>query len=231
MNDRDIDRALANHPPVDRRLLDRVATAIPPDVAPVRPLPPRSILTARLIAAGALAAVAGASVLGFNAVPRLAAVQAAVIFPALLVLICMAAVAATAAMVPGSRQLVRPGSLIVLACAAMAGIFALVFQDYSVAHFVRQGVPCLIAGTANAVPAALLAWFILRRGFAVRAISAGAAAGALAGLAGVLMLALHCPLFQAPHAMFWHVAVIPCSAAAGAVVARVYAGLMSRASV
>jgi hypothetical protein len=41
-------------------------------------------------------------------------------------------------------------------------------------------------------------------------------AGTLAGLAGVTMLELHCPNFEALHVMLWHTAVVPASGAAGA---------------
>lgn len=72
----------------------------------------------------------------------------------------------------------------------------------------------------NAVPAALFVWLVVRRGFVLDSAAAGAAAGAVAGLAGVLMLELHCPLLEAPHAMVWHVAVIPLCALAGAATGR-----------
>jgi hypothetical protein len=41
-------------------------------------------------------------------------------------------------------------------------------------------------------------------------------AGTLAGLAGVTVLELHCANLQVPHVMLWHTAVMPVSAAAGA---------------
>jgi len=53
----------------------------------------------------------------------------------------------------------------------------------------------------------------------VDSLGAGLARGALAGLAGVGMLELHCPNFEAPHVMVWHTAVLPLSAAAGALLA------------
>ena len=43
--------------------------------------------------------------------------------------------------------------------------------------------------------------------------------GTLAGLAGVTMLELHCANLEAPHVMLWHTAVMPISAAAGALLA------------
>jgi hypothetical protein len=220
MNDRELDRALSQTPQVDPAVLRGIANAIVPNLRPVRPLSP-PVLAAQLIAVSAAAAFAGAGVLGFKGIQRLSAVQSAAIFPAVALFICLAAALSTAAIIPGARQRVRPAVLVALACAALAGIFALVFHDYSTAGFVREGVRCLTAGVANAIPAALLAWIVLRRGFAVNATAAGAAAGALAGLAGILMLELHCPLLQAPHAMLWHVAVIPICGAVGALLPRI----------
>jgi hypothetical protein len=57
---------------------------------------------------------------------------------------------------------------------------------------------------------------MLRHGFAVNAASAGLVAGTLGGLAGVGMLELHCPNLQAAHILVWHTAVVPVSAALGA---------------
>jgi len=56
---------------------------------------------------------------------------------------------------------------------------------------------------------------ILRRGFVLDWSRAGFAAGALSGLAGVVMLELHCPNPKAFHAMVWHVAVVVVSAVLG----------------
>jgi hypothetical protein len=62
--------------------------------------------------------------------------------------------------------------------------------------------------------------WLLRRGFAVNPPAAWFAAGALAGLAGVTMLELHCANFEAPHIIVWHIAVIPLSALIGFLAAR-----------
>jgi hypothetical protein len=128
--------------------------------------------------------------------------------------------AGAAAMVPAARQIVRPLVLAAVATAGLAALFALVLHDYSTARFVDRGIRCLKAGLMDAVPAALLVWLVVRRGFVLDSAAAGAAAGTIAGLAGVLMLELHCPLLEAPHAMVWHVAVVPLCALAGAAAGR-----------
>src|SRR4051812_22850045 len=43
-------------------------------------------------------------------------------------------------------------------------------------------------GLLHAIPAALISWLVLRRGFAVNSLAAGLAIGTLAGMAGVSML-------------------------------------------
>ncbi len=99
---------------------------------------------------------------------------------------------------------------------ALLAVFAVLFHDYRTDHFVSQGIVCLTAGLLHAIPAGLASWLLLRRGFAVNSVAAGLVAGTLAGLAGVTMLELHCANFEALHVMLWHTAVMPVSAAAGA---------------
>ncbi len=220
MNDRDLDRAFQQNAPLDPKLLEKISAGILPEVKPVRPLPARSLIEAQLIAIAAAIAFLGATRIGFYAVHRLSTAQSALIFSGVAVLIWLAAATATAAMIPGARRRIRPFLLIPLACAALIGIFAILFHDYSMAKFVHQGIGCFKWGLMDAVPAGLLAWLVLRRGFAVDSFAAGASAGALAGLAGVLMLELHCPIFKAPHVMVWHVAVIPVAGTVGALLAK-----------
>ena len=226
MNDRDIDRALESANgggrPLDPSLLERISGSILPGLTAVRPLPAPAVLEARLAILTAVAALAGASALGFHGIHKLTVGQSALIFSMLAVLIWLAARANAAAMVPAARRVVRPLPLVVAGSAALAALFALIFHDYSTERFVPQGIACLTAGLLNAIPAGLLVWLVVRRGFALHSAAAGAAAGALAGLAGVLMLELHCPILEAPHVMLWHVTVIPLSALAGAAAGRFF---------
>jgi hypothetical protein len=97
-------------------------------------------------------------------------------------------------------------------------VFALLFRNYRTDHFISSGIACLLAGLVIAIPAALLSSLLLRRGFAVNPASAGLTGGALAGVSGVTMLELQCSNFQALHVLVWHTAVLPVSAAAGALV-------------
>ncbi len=220
MRDSEIDEILeqAGQVPHDvaPALLDRVAGSIGPSLGPVRPLPPAWVLAGGLVLICAAVALAGAARLGLYGIQKLSAFERALIFPALAVLIWLAATACVSEMIPGSRRRVAPGALVWAGSLTLAAVFAVLFHDYRTDHFVSQGVACLTAGLLHAIPAGLASWLLLRRGFAVNSVAAGLMAGALAGLAGVTMLELHCPNFEAPHVMLWHTAVMPISAAAGA---------------
>ena len=223
MKEREIDEVLAqaaqDAPAVSPALFERIAGSIKPSLRPVHPMPPAWLLTAGLILIGAVVALTGAARAGFYGIERLTTFERVLIFPALVLLLWAAAAEFAASMVPGSRRRMYPGVLLAISCLALMGVFAVVFRDYHTTHFVAAGVACFVAGLAHAIPVALLSWLLLRRGFAVNPVTAGAVAGTLAGLAGVTMLELHCPNFQVLHVLVWHTAVIPVGAAVGALIA------------
>jgi hypothetical protein len=99
----------------------------------------------------------------------------------------------------------------------LLGLFALLFHDYRVEHFVPAGLACLLTGLACAAPAVLLGLWLLRRGWAVNPVAAGLVAGEPAGLAGVTLLELHCTNFEALHMIVWHILVVPVTGGAGAI--------------
>jgi hypothetical protein len=115
----------------------------------------------------------------------------------------------------------RPATLLMVVMVAWLSVDAVLFHDYRMGSFVAEGIPCLRAGVAVAVPTGMASWLVLRRGFAVNPANAGLAAGTLAGLAGLTTLELHCANFLAPHVMVWHTAVIPVCGLAGAILARI----------
>ena len=220
MKDKEIDAILkqaaqAPHD-VDLALLDRVAKSIGSSLRPVRPVPPAWVLAGGLALICLAVAVAGAARSGFYGVQKLSILERALIFPTLGILIWLRATATASEMIPGSRRRAAPGLLLGAGSLGLLIVFAVLFHDYRTDHFVSQGIVCLSAGLLHAIPAALASWFLLRRGFAVNAVAAGLVVGTLAGLAGVTMLELHCANLETLHVMLWHTAVMPVSAAAGA---------------
>jgi protein-S-isoprenylcysteine O-methyltransferase Ste14 len=222
MKDREVDaildRAAQAPHEVDPALLASIADSVGRSLAPVRPLPPAWALAGGLVLICAAAALALAAHLGLDGIHKLSAFDRALIFPVLAILVWLAATARVAEIIPGSRRRVAPGLLLPVVSLALLAVFSILFRDYRTDHFL-QGIACLKAGLLDAVPAALASWLLLRRGFATNSVVSGLVAGTLAGLAGVTMLELHCPNFQALHILLWHTAVVPVSGAAGALLA------------
>jgi Negative regulator of sigma F len=222
LRDKEIDailkRAAQGPEVVEPTLLARVAKSIECTMIPVRPVLPTWLLAGELFLACLMVAVAGAARLGFGGFGKLNVVERALIFPALGIFVWLAATAWVNEMIPGSRHRVTSRTLLGFGSVVLAAVFALLFHDYHTEHFVSAGIVCLIAGLLHAIPMAIIGWLILRRGFAVDSVTAGLAAGTLAGLAGVAMLELHCANLQALHVSLWHTAVVPVSAAAGALI-------------
>jgi hypothetical protein len=219
MRDSDIDdvlkRAAGASSDVDPALLDRISRSLGSSLKPVRPLPPSWVVVSGLIGACVAVAVTGAALLGFYGFQKMNAAQAGLIYTVLGLLLVSAALRSAGEMVPGSPRHLAAWVLPFAGSIALIAVFALSFHDYRTERFVPRGVACLTTGLIHAIPASLLAWLLLRRGFAVDSLKAGLARGALAGLAGVTMLELHCSNFEAPHVMLWHTAVLPLSGAAG----------------
>jgi hypothetical protein len=201
---------------VDPLVLKRIGDSIKPSLRAVRPLPPVWLLAGGLVLACAAVSLAGAARAGFFGFAKMNLLERSLVFPALCLLACLAAVSFVHQMIPASRIRVSPGALLAISSVALAAVFADLFRDYHTVHFFSAGIVCLVVGLLHAIPAGLLSWLILRRGFTVNPTSAGLVAGTLAGLAGVGLLELHCPNFQAAHILVWHTAVIPVSAALGA---------------
>lgn len=210
----------------DPEALNRIV-ALQQPLKPVRPLPSRSALALGLLLIAFAVAILGAARVGFFGIAEMAPWQRLLIFPALGILAVIAAHEFISAMIPGSLRRISSGALLTVGIAALLVVFALSFHDYQTTNFVSAGVTCLLIGTLHAIPVALLSWLVLRRGFAVKPIAAGLAAGALAGLAGLGLLELHCNNFQAAHVLVWHTAVVLVSAALGALTAFLLDRLIS----
>ncbi len=232
MRDEEVDKVLQNAsgvaPQVEAALLKRIADSINSSLRPVRPLPPTWVLTGGLALICAVVAVSAAACTGFYGIGKLGLWERVLIFSTLGILVWVAGKEFVSQLIPGSRQHLSVGAFLTIGGAALLGVFALVFRDYHTDHFISAGVACLLTGLLLAIPAAFVSWLLLRRGFAVNSLAAGAAGGGLAGLSGVTMLELHCANFQALHVLVWHTAVVPVSAAAGALVAWALRGQSSQ---
>jgi hypothetical protein len=206
---------------VDAALLKRVGEAMRPSMGRVRPLPATWMLTSGVVLICAAVALAGAARAGFFGFAKMGLLERALIFATLGALTWVAGAEFVNEMIPGSLRRISAGRLLGIGSMALLAVFAVLFRDYHTEHFVSAGVLCLVTGMAHAIPAGLLSWWVLRRGFAVNLVSAGLVAGIVGGLAGVGLLELHCSNFEAMHILVWHTAVLVVSAGLGALVGKV----------
>jgi Negative regulator of sigma F len=218
--DKLLEKASAAPPQVERALLQGIADSINSSLQPVRPMPPTWVLTGGLALICTAVAVAAAALTGFHGIENLSPWERVLIFSTLGILVWAAGNGFANQFIPASSQRLSVGAMLTICIAALLGVFALLFRDYRTDHFIAAGIACLLMGLLLAIPAALLSWLLLRRGFAVNSVAAGLAGGTLAGLCGVTLLELHCANFQAPHVLVWHTAVVPMGAAVGALVGR-----------
>jgi hypothetical protein len=200
---------------VDPAIVERAKQAIVPSLQPVRPAPSPAVQTVVLVMACAVIAWLGAQLSGFEGFFALSVVERVVIFTSLALFTWMGARVFASEMIPGSGLPIRPGWLLSVVCAAIACEFLFFFHDYDMGGFVPQGIECLVNGLLHAIPVGIVAWIVLRRGFAVEPVGAGVAAGILAGLGGVGLLELHCPNLKVMHQTIWHLAVLPLSGIVG----------------
>jgi len=214
--DQILNKAAAAAPEPAPELLQHVAESIRPSLQPVHPLAPAWLLSNGLVLVCLAVSLAGALRAGLFGFARMDPFERALIFPALAILLWAAARTFVAEMIPGSLRRIAPPVLLLLTGAALVGLFAFLFHDPATGHFVPVGLVCPGIGLLHAVPAALLSWLVLRRGFATNPVSAGLIAGTLGGLAGVSLLELHCPNFETAHVLVWHTAVVPVAAGLGA---------------
>ncbi|MGC2636025.1 MAG: NrsF family protein [Acidobacteriaceae bacterium] len=214
--DQILNRSAGEPPAANPEVLQRIADSVKASLRPVRALPSPSLLTGAVLAVCAAVSVLGAARAGFFGFAKMDSLERWLIFCLLAILAAAAADSFVRSMIPASRRYITAAALMGWSCLAMLGVFALLFRDYATHNFFSVGIACLLTGLLHAVPAGLLSWLVLRRGFAVSAVNAGLAAGLLGGLAGVGMLELHCPNFETAHLLVWHTAVIPLSGALGA---------------
>lgn len=231
--DKQIDEifARAGAPDLDLALLGRISASMG-SVPRVKPLMPAVTLALCLFSMTLIVAAAFASRFGYYGVRKLSIEAIVSIFTALAIFTWFAALASVNAMSPGGGLrwknptvteplMANPSKLLLVVLVAWLVVDAIFFRDYDTGAFVAQGIPCLRAGLVGAAPIGIVSWLMLRRGYAVSPVSAGLAAGMMAGLGGLVLLELHCPNFRAPHIMTWHTAVVPVSALAGAALARI----------
>ncbi len=217
MSDSDLDKLLpapAEKPGPDTALIAEIVESLRPGMQPVTPPPHASTLGLALLAGCWMVAILSGAASGLGGLRAQGPIVGSVLLICLLALSAVAARELVSQMTPGSRHLIRPGTLCTIAAATLLLIYGTLFHDYGADHFLNAGLKCLSTGLLVALTAALLCGALLWRGLAGDGSRAGLTLGTLAGLIGIAMLTLHCPALQVSH-LLWHVLVLGVSGFVG----------------
>jgi hypothetical protein len=203
--------------PSEQRItrIQRLMTA---SLEPVRPLPPDrtliSISVALFVAFSLLAAVP----VGYNGLHVLSAQQRLAYYSVITVCAIFFSAATVQQMIPGSKRNLSPQWVVVAVLLSLTSLAIALHRNFELTQFVKLGMPCLQLGCICAAVSGALSYFIVRKGFLTCPIKASTTMGFFAGLAGVAVLALHCPIKNSAHIMVWHLGAMVLGGAGGAVV-------------
>ena len=205
---------------LDEEHLSAIRERVVAASAPVKPLPSDRVLIAFLTAVFLAFILLVARIVKMRALGALTPVQMLAYFGLILACALAGAAVIVGEMIPGSR--LRSGSRMWMAATAVILPLTCVaiFRSYSTVHFVSLGIPCFEMGSACALGASLLLSLFLRKGFVAFRRSAARVAGFLAALAGVAVLALHCPFLSVAHIVTWHFGVLLAGWLAGDLIGR-----------
>ncbi len=197
----------------------KISGALTASLQPVKPMPAARVLTGQfasifLVFAAALIAMMG--VTGFRA---LHAWQALGIVAVLAVGVSLFSLTLAWQIRPGSLQKI-PAKLswAYFGVGFLTGA-ALLFPWRGAEAFVSRGWPCLLTGSAVAIPGGVLFWLLTRRGVPLSAGAFGGTLGAIAGLLGLTVLQFHCLYQNAAHLLVWHGGILVLSITTGLLVA------------
>jgi hypothetical protein len=203
-------------PASSRGVEQRIVASLRPSLRPVPRLRSNAALAAQFIAVFLLIAAAVISrmkLAGYHAMsmPQLTGISAILVCGAVLLALSLAR-----QMAPGSLRKLPDWASVAIPVAGLVAGIVLLFPWKRLDAFVVMGWPCLRAGLAMAVPAALIFALSIRRGAPLNLISLGATLGAIAGLLGVTVLQYTCDLQNIAHLLVWHSGVLLLSTNAGA---------------
>jgi hypothetical protein len=203
MND-DIARLLQEGDPPSAATLEKIAAQLSASAQPVRALPSNPTLWAIGFGLFAIVTLILGAIVQCKAVPVLSLSQMAAYYPVLLLFAALFARATIERMIPGAKRLV-PAALLSIAAFVLLGLLvAVLFADRGMGSFVSRGIPCLRLGVVSALVSGFLGWRLLRRGYLVSPRETMTLYGFFAGLVGVSVLALHCPILNSIHVLVWH---------------------------
>jgi len=212
----------------DEEHLSSIRGLLTASLRPVRPLPsdPTLILLALVsFLAFSLLATVPVDYRGFH---HLSTIQRLAYYATIALSAVLFSAAVVQEIIPGARRRLTPGLIVAFSLLSLVVVSVGLFPNFGLDHFVKIGVPCLRLGIVCAAVGGFLAYFLLRKGFASSPVRATTITGFFAGLAGVAVLALHCPVQNAAHMMVWHLGAMTIAGAGGALIGFLQQRLAAR---
>jgi hypothetical protein len=204
----DLNISIPQGDPPDAAMIKRIGAQLSASSRPIQPLPSNAVLWAISLGIFAMVSVVVASVVGFKAIVVLSRAEMAVYYGAVLLFAGLFARAVIERMIPGEKRVLQSSALGGAALLILGLLMASLFSDRSTEHFVASGIPCLRLGVISALIGGLLGWRLLQRGYLVSPRETIVLYGFFAGLVGVAVLALHCPIRNSLHVLVWHLGAL-----------------------
>ncbi len=220
MND-DLNLSLPQGEPPDAETLKRISARMTPARA-VHPLPSNGVLLTISLALFALISFVLAALVKFKAFASLSALEMALYYGTVSVFAVFFARAVIERMIPGEKRWIRSSVLWIAALAVLGILMGVLFTDHSTVNFVASGIPCLRLGVISALVSGVIGWRLLRRGYLVSPRETILLYGFFAGLVGIAVLALHCPIRNSLHFLVWHLGAMVLAGIAGLFVGRYF---------
>jgi hypothetical protein len=195
--------------------LGQIKAAVLQGLKPVNPLAPASAFLAAFGIIFLAVTIVGVLQLRAYGWGVLSIPQRIVVFASLAAGTGLLASSMARQMFPGSKHLLPPGLLPAGVLALLTLEAAVVFEPKVEFAFVSNGLSCLMAGLSYATPGALLLWLVLRHGALLSPRLTAATAGGFAGLIGLTVLEVHCPILNRYHILVWHMGVVLLSIVGG----------------
>jgi len=195
-------------------LLKQIESGLLSDLSPVRRTKREYLLVA--LAAIFLGGVSfGEYRIGALALAVMTPVQAIVTLNSVAVGAVLAAYSLVNLLLPGSLHRIPPARLPLFIAIVFVTATVVLFKFQHELHFWAGVWWCIRTGTRFGALAAVPLWFVQRRGAVLSPVMTGLASGVFAGLVGLMILEIHCPILDAWHILLAHLGVLVILALAG----------------
>lgn len=199
----------------DPKRLESMRAAFAKPLEPVSPLPSNALMASIVLTSFIIFCILISSPLGFNGFHAFTIFQKLVYYGVVLVFGALFSVASVEHIIPGAKRHFNIWTLTLGSLLAITLLSLFLFPDYSLDGFVKNGFPCLQLALISAMFSGILGFWASRKGLLTSPLPSAVLMASFAGLTGVGVLALHCPVQNWVHILAWHLGAIPIAGLAG----------------